>query len=313
MIEQRTLKEVVRATGVGLHSGVRVNLVLRPAAPDTGIVFHRVDCSPVIDIPTDPYAVVDTRLCSGLTRAGAKVGTVEHLMSALAGLGIDNVHVDVDAEEIPILDGSAGPFVYLLASVGSVGQGVPRRFIRVRKPVEVVEGDKWVRLTPHDGFRLEFSIHFNHPAVDRSGTEVAVDFAADDYGREVARARTFGFMQDVEFMRSHGLALGGSLANAIVMDEYRVLNSDGLRYRDEFVRHKVLDAIGDLYIVGHPLLAVYSAHKSGHALNNQILRALLEDPSSWEYVSFPDVEQAPEGVRAAYLPRQAAEDAIPAY
>jgi len=293
MIKQRTLKSVVTATGVGLHSGQKVALSLRPAAPDTGIVFRRVDLDPPVDLPADPYAVVDTRMCSGLQGGGAKVGTVEHLMSALAGLGVDNAWIDVDAPEIPILDGSAGPFVFLIQSAGLVEQPAPKRFLRVKKAVEYVEGDKWVRLSPYDGFRLEFSISFNHPAIDRTGTRVSVDFADQDYVRDVARARTFGFMQEVEYLRDNGLAQGGSLDNAIVMDEYRVLNADGLRYVDEFVKHKVLDAIGDLYLAGHPLLAAYSAHKAGHALNNQILRVLLEDQSAWELVTFEDAAAEP--------------------
>ncbi|MBX3680424.1 UDP-3-O-acyl-N-acetylglucosamine deacetylase [Cognatazoarcus halotolerans] len=296
MIRQRTLKSIVTTTGVGLHGGRKVNLVLRPAAPDTGIVFRRVDLDPPVDLPADPYSVVDTRMCSGLQQGAAKVGTVEHLMSALAGLGIDNLYVDVDAEEIPILDGSAGPFVFLLQSAGIEEQKAPKKFMRVKKTVEYREDDKWVRLDPHDGFKLEFSIVFNHPAIDKTGTSVVVDFAEQAYVRDVARARTFGFMQDVEFMRSNGLALGGSLDNAIVMDEYRVLNSDGLRYADEFVKHKVLDAIGDLYLCGHPLLAAYSAHKAGHALNNQILRVLLEDRSAWEIVSFESDKATPPAV-----------------
>jgi UDP-3-O-[3-hydroxymyristoyl] N-acetylglucosamine deacetylase len=296
MLKQRTLKTVVTATGVGLHSGNKVTLTLRPAAPDTGIVFHRVDLEPVVDLPADPYAVCDTRMCSGLQRGEAKVNTVEHLMSALAGLGIDNAHIDVDAAEIPILDGSAGPFVFLIQSAGIEEQKTPKRFLRVLKPVEYVEGDKWVRLTPYDGFKLSFSIVFNHPAIDSTGTSVTVDFAEHSYTREVARARTFGFMQDVEFMRANGLGLGGSLDNAIVMDEYRVLNADGLRYADEFVKHKVLDAIGDLYLAGHPLLAAYSAYKAGHALNNQILRVLLEDRTAWEIVTFEEEASTPPAV-----------------
>ena len=296
MLKQRTLKTVVTATGVGLHSGAKVTLTLRPAAPDTGIVFHRVDLDPVVDLPADPYAVCDTRMCSGLQREGAKVNTVEHLMSALAGLGIDNAHIDVDAAEIPILDGSAGPFVFLIQSAGIEEQNAPKRFLRVLKPVEYVEGDKWVRLEPYDGFKLSFSILFNHPAIDSTGTSVVVDFAEHSYVREVARARTFGFMQDVEFMRANGLGLGGSLDNAIVMDEYRVLNADGLRYADEFVKHKVLDAIGDLYLAGHSLLASYSAYKSGHALNNQILRVLLEDKTAWDIVTFEEEASTPPAV-----------------
>lgn len=296
MLKQRTLKSLIRATGVGLHSGVKVNLVLRPAAPDTGVVFRRVDLDPPVDLVTDPNAVVDTRLCSGLARGSVKVATIEHLMSALAGLGVDNVYVDVDAPEIPILDGSAGPFVFLLQSAGIEEQNAPKKFVRVKKRVEVRDGDKWARLDPYDGFRLDFSIEFNHPAIDRTGTSVSVDFASQSYVKEVARARTFGFVQEVEYMRANGLALGGSLDNAIVMDEYRVLNADGLRFADEFAKHKVLDAIGDLYIVGHPLLAAFSAHKSGHALNNELLRAMLADASAWEFATFEQAESAPPGV-----------------
>ena len=302
MIRQRTLKSIVKATGVGLHGGRKVNLVLRPAAPDTGVVFHRVDLDPPLSMPADPYAVCDTRMCSGLEKEGEKVGTVEHLMSALAGLGIDNVHVEVDAPEIPILDGSAAPFVFLLQSAGIEEQPAPKTFLRVKKAVEYVEGDKWVRLEPYDGFRLEFSILFNHPAIDNTSTKVVVDFAEHSYIRDVARARTFGFMQDVEMMRAHGLALGGSLDNAIVMDEYRVLNVEGLRYADEFVKHKVLDAIGDLYLCGHPLLASYSAYKAGHALNNQVLRVLLEDAEAWELVRFEQESAAPAAVVHQFAP-----------
>ncbi len=302
MIRQRTLKSIVKATGVGLHGGRKVNLVLRPAAPDTGVVFHRVDLDPPLMLPADPYAVCDTRMCSGLEKNGEKVGTVEHLMSALAGLGIDNVHVEVDAPEIPILDGSAAPFVFLLQSAGIEEQPAPKVFLRVKKEVEYVEDDKWVRLSPYDGFRLEFSILFNHPAIDSTSTSVVVDFAEHSYIRDVARARTFGFMQDVEAMRAHGLALGGSLDNAIVMDEYRVLNAEGLRYADEFAKHKVLDAIGDLYLCGHPLLASYSAYKAGHALNNQILRVLLEDREAWELVRFDQEGAAPPAVAHQFAP-----------
>src|SRR5574343_765714 len=293
MLKQRTLKTIVSATGVGLHSGNKVTLTLRPAAPDTGVVFHSVDLDPVVDLPADRYAVCDTRMCSGLLQGDAKVNTVEHLMSALAGMGVDNVHIDVDAAEIPILDGSAGPFVFLIQSAGIEAQNAPKRFLRVKKAVEYVEGDKWVRLEPYDGFKLSFSILFNHYSIDSTGTSVVIDFAKHSYVLEVSRARTFGFMQDVEFMRANGLGLGGSLDNAIVMDEYRVLNADGLRYADEFVKHKVLDAIGDLYLAGHPLLASYSAYKAGHALNNQILRVLLEDQSAWEIVTFEEAASMP--------------------
>ncbi|MEW6314086.1 MAG: UDP-3-O-acyl-N-acetylglucosamine deacetylase [Pseudomonadota bacterium] len=297
MIKQRTLKNMVRATGVGLHTGEKVYLTLRPAAPDTGIVFRRVDLDPVVEIHADPYHVGDTRLSSCLEQDGVRVSTVEHLMSAFAGLGIDNAHVDLTAPEVPIMDGSAGPFVFLLQSAGIEEQPVAKRFIRVLKRVEVRQGDKWVRFDPYNGFRVNFSIAFAHPAVDASAQQVSVDFAVTSYVKEVSRARTFGFMQDVEMLRTQGLALGGSLENAIVMDEYRVLNSDGLRYDDEFVKHKVLDAIGDLYLLGHPLIGEFSANKSGHALNNALLRHLLEDRSAWEYASFDQQEDAPAFLR----------------
>jgi UDP-3-O-[3-hydroxymyristoyl] N-acetylglucosamine deacetylase len=300
MLKQRTLKSLVRATGVGLHSGVKVTLVLRPAAPNTGVVFRRVDLDPPVDLRADPFGVGDTRMASCLEQNGVKVATVEHLMSALAGLGIDNIYVDVDAAEIPIMDGSAGTFVFLLQSAGIEEQDAAKRFLRVRKTVEVRDGDKWARFEPYDGFRLTFSIVFNHPAIEQSGTSAVFDFAEQSYVREVARARTFGFMQEVEALRANGLALGGSLENVIVMDEYRVLNADGLRYADEFVKHKLLDAIGDLYLAGHPLLASFTAHKSGHALNNRLLRELLADQSAWELVSFDQPGQTPAGIAALY-------------
>lgn len=300
MLKQRTLKSLIRASGVGLHSGVKVKMVLRPAAPDTGIVFRRVDLDPPVDLPASALLVGDTRLCSCLERDGAKVGTIEHLMSAFAGLGIDNAFIDLDAAELPILDGSASPFVFLIQSAGIEEQPVAKKFIRIKRPIEVREadrsGDKWARFEPHDGFKLTFSILFNHPAIDRTGQEVTIDFAEHSYIREVARARTFGFMQEVEWLRENGLAQGGGLDNAVVLDEFRVLNSDGLRYSDEFVKHKVLDAIGDLYLLGHPLLASFSAHKSGHALNNALARELLANPDAWEYVSYPHQEQAPPAV-----------------
>jgi UDP-3-O-[3-hydroxymyristoyl] N-acetylglucosamine deacetylase len=302
MVKQRTLKNIVRATGVGLHTGEKVYLTLRPAAADTGIVFRRVDLDDPIDIRADPYAVGDTRLSSCLEKSGARVSTVEHLMSALAGLGIDNVYVDLTAAEVPIMDGSAGPFVFLLQSAGIEEQSAPKRFIRVLKTVEVKVGDKWVKFEPYNGFRIDFRIEFNHPVFSEANKRVVVDFSTTSYVKEVARARTFGFMQDVENMRAQGLGLGGSLDNAIVMDEYRVLNSDGLRYDDEFVKHKVLDAIGDLYLLGHPLVGSFSAFKSGHALNNQLLRALIEDASAWEFVTFDRQEDAP-----AFLKLQAAQ------
>ena len=297
MIKQRTLKNIVRATGVGLHTGEKVYLTLRPAAPNSGIIFRRVDLNPVVDIKADPYAVGDTRLSSCLERNGARVQTVEHLMSALAGLGIDNVFVDLTSGEVPIMDGSASPFVFLLQSAGIEEQPAAKKFIRIKKPVEVKHGDKWVKFEPYNGFRVDFSIDFRHPVFAHSNKRVVVDFEHTSYIKEVSRARTFGFMQDVENMRSQGLALGGSLDNAIVMDEYRVLNADGLRYEDEFVKHKALDAIGDLYLLGHPVIGAYSAYKSGHALNNELLRQLIEDVTSWEFVSFLKPEEAPAFLR----------------
>lgn len=300
MLKQRTLKSLIKASGVGLHGGVKVTMVMRPAAPDTGIIFRRVDLAEPVDIPAAAFGIGDTRMCSCLecdTPAGkVKVGTVEHLMSALAGLGIDNAYIDLDAPEVPILDGSAAPFVFLIQSAGIEEQNAPKRFIRVKQPIEVRDGDKWARFDPYEGFKLSFSIVFNHPAINKSAQSAEVDFASHSFLREVARARTFGFMQEVEWLRENGLALGGGLENAIVLDEFRVLNADGLRYTDEFVKHKVLDAIGDLYLIGHPLLAAFSAHKSGHALNNQLARALLENQEAWELVTFEQDEAAPEGV-----------------
>lgn len=298
MLKQRTIKQQVRTIGVGLHSGTKVELTLRPAAIDTGIVFRRIDLDPIVEFPASAMAVGDTRMASVLIKDGARVSTVEHLMSAAAGLGVDNMYIDVNAEEIPIMDGSASSFVYLLQQAGVEEQQAPKKFIKVIKPVEVRQGkgdaEKWARLSPYDGFKLDFFIEFNHPAVDGTMQRASVDFGDVSYVHDVARARTFGFMQDVESLRGMGLARGGSLENAIVMDEYRILNADGLRYEDEFVRHKILDAIGDLYLVGHPLLAYYTAHKSGHALNNQLLLALLEQPESYEIVSFDTNEAAPQ-------------------
>lgn len=302
MIKQRSLKNLIRATGVGLHTGEKVYLTLRPAPPNTGIVFRRVDLDPVVEIKADPYAVGDTRLSSCLEKNGARVQTVEHLMSSLAGLGIDNVYVELTAGEVPIMDGSASPFVFLLQSAGIEEQPAAKRFIRIRKPVEVKEGDKWVRFEPYNGFRVDFSIDFRHPVFAHSNKRVVVDFEHTSYVKEVSRARTFGFMQDVENMRAQGLALGGSLENAIVMDEYRVLNADGLRYEDEFVKHKALDAIGDLYLLGHPVIGAYTAYKSGHALNNALLRQLVEDSSAWEFASFLKVEEAPAFLRLQAQP-----------
>ncbi|QRM20676.1 UDP-3-O-acyl-N-acetylglucosamine deacetylase [Dechloromonas sp. TW-R-39-2] len=296
MLKQRTLKTVIRASGVGLHGGVKVNMTLRPAAPDTGIVFRRVDLPEPVDIPARAFMVGDTRMCSCLEKDGVKVGTIEHLMSAFAGLGIDNAWVDLDAPEVPILDGSAAPFVFLIQSAGIEEQNAAKKFIRVTQTIEVRDGDKWARFEPYDGYRLAFSIVFNHPAIDKSAQKAEIDFAEQSYTREVARARTFGFMQEVEYLRENGLALGGGLENAIVLDEFRVLNQDGLRYGDEFVKHKILDAVGDLYLLGSPLLAAYSSHKGGHALNNQLARELLNHQESWEFATFEQAENAPAGV-----------------
>mgnify|MGYP005815304311 CR=1 FL=1 len=293
MLRQRTLKAAARTTGVGLHTGARVDLVLRPAAPDTGIVFHRTDLAGSAPIPASATMVGDTRLSSTLRDGEAVVSTVEHLMSALAGLGIDNLHVDVAGPEVPIMDGSAGPFVFLLQSAGIVEQDAPKRYLRIVAPVEVRDGDKWARFEPFDGFRLDFTIDFPHPVFGTENRHVVIDFAEHSYVREVARARTFGFMQDVEAMRAAGLGLGGSLQNAIVLDEVRVLNSEGLRFENEFVRHKVLDAIGDLYLLGHPLIGQYTAHKSGHALNNALARALIARPDAMRIVTFAAASDVP--------------------
>ena len=294
---QRTLKGVTRTTGVGLHTGARVELTLRPAAPDTGIVFHRVDLPVPVTIPALAENVGDTRLSSTLKLGGTSISTVEHLMSALAGLGIDNLHVDVAGPELPIMDGSAGPFVFLLQSAGVEEQNAPKKYLRVRAPVEVREGDKWARFEPHDGFRLDFTIDFPHPVFGSENRHVVIDFAENSYVKEVARARTFGFMQDVEAMRSAGLALGGSLQNAVVLDEPRVLNREGLRYDNEFVKHKVLDAIGDLYLLGHPLVGQYTAFKSGHALNNALARALVARPEAFEITSYAADRDVPNAFR----------------
>ncbi|WP_297727676.1 UDP-3-O-acyl-N-acetylglucosamine deacetylase [Limnohabitans sp. Rim8] len=300
MLAQRTLRTLTKAVGVGLHSGQRVELTLRPARPNTGIVFRRVDLPEPVDIPVSAEAVTDTRLASTISCGQAKVHTVEHLMSACAGLGIDNLYVDITAEEVPILDGSASSFVYLLQSAGIELQNEPKRFIRILETVEISEGQgeniKWARLTPYNGYRLSFEIDFKHPAVDSTGQQVIFDVGQGSYTRDIARARTFGFTKDVEMMRSNGLALGGGLDNAIVMDDYKVLNSDGLRYDDEFVKHKILDAMGDLFILGKPLLAAYSAFRSGHAMNNKLLRALLARPQAYEIVSFVDESKAPAGL-----------------
>jgi UDP-3-O-[3-hydroxymyristoyl] N-acetylglucosamine deacetylase len=286
MLKQRTLKTAIRTTGVGLHTGARVELNLRPAAPDTGIVFHRVDLPQPVTIPARAQNVGDTRLSSTLRLDGASVSTVEHLMSALAGVGIDNLHVDVAGPELPIMDGSAGPFVFLLQSAGIAEQGADKRYLRIDQPVEVRDGDKWARFEPFAGFKLDFTIDFPHPVFGSENRHVVVDFAEHSYVKEVARARTFGFMQDVESLREAGLIQGGSLHNAVVLDETRVLNSEGLRYDNEFVKHKVLDAIGDLYLLGHPLIGQYTAFKSGHALNNALARALLARTDAFRLVTF---------------------------
>ena len=299
MLKQRTLKSLTRAVGVGLHSGQCVELTLRPAQPDTGIVFRRVDLPEPVDIVATATAVSDTRLASTLANGNAKVHTVEHLMSACAGLGVDNMYIDINAEEVPILDGSAASFVFLLQSAGIELQNAPRRFIRLLKTVEVKEGQgaaqKWARLEPYHGYKLSFEIDFDHPAVDATGQRVVFDMSSGSYSKDIARARTFGFTKDVEMMRANGLALGGGLDNAIVMDDYKVLNAEGLRYDDEFVKHKILDAMGDLYLIGKPLLASYSAFRSGHALNNLLLRELLTRTDAWEVVSFEDEKLAPSG------------------
>ena len=296
MLRQRTLKSSVSASGVGLHTGRKVRITLRPAPVDAGIVFRRIDLAGPVDLPARAEMVGETRLSSCLVQGDAKVYTVEHLMSALGGLGVDNAYVDIDAEEVPIMDGSAAPFVLLVQQAGLVEQAAPKKFIRILRRVEVKDGDKWARFDPYEGYRLAFSIDFNHPVIDRSTQSVAIDFGQTSYLKEISRARTFGFMQDVENLRENGLALGGGLDNAVVLDEYRVLNSEGLRFADEFIRHKLLDAVGDLYLLGRPLLGAFSAHKSGHALNNRLLRALLADATAYETAVFERAEEAPAAV-----------------
>lgn len=293
MIRQRTLKNVIRATGVGLHTGDKVYLTLRPAAADTGIVFRRTDLDPVVDIRADPLNVGDTRLSTTLTNGDVRVSTVEHLLSAFAGLGIDNAFVDLSAAEVPIMDGSAAPFVFLLQSAGIEEQNRPRRFIAIKKPVLIEEGDKYARFDPFNGFKVEFSIDFDHPVFASRLQTATVDLSTTSFVKEISRARTFGFLRDIEALQQQDLALGGSLDNAVVVDDFRVLNEGGLRYEDEFVKHKILDAIGDLYLLGHPLIGAFRGHKSGHALNNRLLRTLIADESAWEEVTFDDGLESP--------------------
>lgn len=297
MLRQRTIRHSTTTVGIGLHSGLKVRLTLRPAAPNTGIVFHRTDLTPQVTIPVSAEAIGETMLASTLVQDGVRISTIEHLMSACCGLGIDNLHIDVSSEEIPIMDGSASTFVFLLQQAGIKEQDAPKKYIRLKKSIEISDGEganlKWARLDPYHGFKLEFSIEFNHPAIDATHQHAIVDFGKDSYVKDVCRARTFGFVKDVELLRSMGLARGGSLENAIVMDEYHILNPYGLRFEDEFVRHKILDAIGDLYNIGLPMLASYTAYKSGHALNNQLIRALLAQPEAFEVVTFDHENDAP--------------------
>lgn len=293
MIKQRTLKNVIRATGVGLHTGEKIYLTLRPAAPDTGIVFRRVDLPEPVEIPARAENVGDTRLCTTVCQGETRVSTVEHLLSALAGLGIDNAYIDLSAPEVPIMDGSAGPFVFLVQSAGIEEQNAPKRFIRIKRPVIVEDGDKWVRFDPFEGFKVSFSIEFDHPVFRTHSCSSTLDFSTTSFVKEVSRARTFGLLRDVERLREKNLALGGSLDNAIVVDDYRILNEDGLRYEDEFVKHKILDAIGDLYLLGHSLIGAFSGHKSGHALNNRLLLELMANEAAWEVVTFDEAVGVP--------------------
>ena len=293
MIRQRTLKNVIRATGVGLHTGEKIYLTLRPAPVDTGIIFCRVDLDEPVLIPARSENVGDTRLSTTLTRGDVRISTVEHLLSAMAGLGIDNAYIDLSAAEVPIMDGSAGPFVFLIQSAGIEEQNAPKRFIRIKRPVTVEDGDKRAGFEPFDGFKVGFTIEFDHPVFKGNSQHSEIDFSTTSFVKEVSRARTFGFMHEIEQLRERQLALGGSLDNAVVLDNFRVLNEDGLRYGDEFVKHKILDAIGDLYLLGHSLIGAFSGYKSGHALNNKLLRALVADRSAWEEVTFEDVSEAP--------------------
>ena len=297
MVNQRTLKNSVQATGVGLHTGERVNLTLSPAPANSGIVFRRVDVVPMVVIRAEAHAVQDTRLSTCLEVNGTRIATIEHLMSAFAGLGVDNAFVDLTSAEVPIMDGSAGTFIFLLQSAGIIEQSAAKKFIRIKKIIEIKDGDKWVRFEPFNGYKLNFTINFSHPVFASTKQHVTIDLGEHSYIKEISRARTFGFMHDVENMRAQGLALGGNLDNAIVMDEYRVINPDGLRFEDEFVKHKILDAIGDLYLLGHPLIGAFSGYKSGHALNNALLRTLLADEQAWEFVTFNKTEEAPAFLR----------------
>lgn len=301
MVGQRTLKNSIRATGIGLHTGRKVLMTLKPAPPDTGIVFRRIDLAEPVDIPAHAQNVGETTLGTTLVRDGVKVGTVEHLLSAFAGLGIDNAIVEVSAPEVPIMDGSAGPFVFLVQSAGIEEQVAAKRFVRICRRVRVHDGDKWAEFRPFDGFKVNFEIEFNHPIFKRRSQRASMDFSTTSFLKEVSRARTFGFMRDIEQLRARNLALGGNLDNAIVLDDSRVLNEDGLRYEDEFVKHKILDAIGDLYLLGHSLIGEFSGYKSGHALNNTLLRTLLADASAWEEVVFEKPADAP----ISYVPTQA--------
>lgn len=293
MIRQRTLRNAIRATGIGLHTGEKVYLNLKPAPVDTGIVFRRVDLDPVVEIPARAGNVGETQLSTTLVKDGVKVSTVEHLLSAMAGLGIDNAYVELNAVEVPIMDGSAGPFVFLIQSAGIEEQSAPKQFIRILKEVTVQDGDKVARFLPFDGFKVSFRIEFDHPVFRGRTVDAEIDFSSTSFVKEISRARTFGFMHEIEYLRSKGLARGGSVNNAIVVDEYRILNEDGLRYEDEFVKHKVLDAIGDLYLLGNSLIGEFKAYKSGHALNNALLRKLIAETDAWEMVTFEDDSKAP--------------------
>jgi UDP-3-O-[3-hydroxymyristoyl] N-acetylglucosamine deacetylase len=298
MLRQRTLKNPIRASGVGLHSGKKVLMVLKPAPADTGVVFRRIDLDEPVEVPAYAENVGETTLGTSLVQGGVRVATIEHLLSAFAGLGIDNVYVELSSEEVPIMDGSAGPFVFLLQSAGITEQDAPKRFVRVLQPVQVEDGDKWARFTPYNGYKLNFEIEFNHPIFEKRGNTASMEFSTTTFLKEISRARTFGFMRDLEYLRSRNLALGGTMDNAIVLDDHRVLNEDGLRYEDEFVKHKILDAIGDLYLLGRSLIAEFSGHKSGHALNNRLLRKLIATPQAWEEVTFENLDDAP----IAYVP-----------